>query len=123
MATTNIVDKDGKTINAADATVPSDRHFRGAWTLSGSTISEDITENISIQEVSFKGLGLLSFALTKKIIIEEVTFNDVNIFQYKISKVKTKKVPKVNFDLDSIELNNLNYKKNILYNYILEYVF
>ena len=44
MATTNIVDKDGKTINAADATVPSDRHFRGAWTLSGSTISEDITE-------------------------------------------------------------------------------
>jgi len=72
------------------------------------TLSNNITENISIQEVSFKGLGLLSFALTKKIIIEEVTFNDVNIFQYKISKVKTKKVPKVNFDLDSIELNNLN---------------
>ena len=43
MATTNIVDKDGKSINAADATVPSDRHFRGAWTLSGSTITEDIT--------------------------------------------------------------------------------
>ena len=43
MATTNIVDKDGKTINAADATVPSDRHFRNAWTLSGSTITEDIT--------------------------------------------------------------------------------
>jgi hypothetical protein len=42
--TTNIVDKDGKTINAADATVPSDRHFRNAWTLSGTTISEDITE-------------------------------------------------------------------------------
>jgi hypothetical protein len=30
MATTNIVDKDGKTIAAADATVPSDRHFRAA---------------------------------------------------------------------------------------------
>lgn len=44
MATTNIVDKDGKTINAADATVPSDRHFRNAWTLSGTTITEDITE-------------------------------------------------------------------------------
>jgi hypothetical protein len=43
MATTNIVDKDGNSINAADATVPSDRHFRGAWTLSGSTITEDIT--------------------------------------------------------------------------------
>ena len=43
MATTNIVDKDGKTIAAADATVPSDRHFRGAWSLSGSTITEDMT--------------------------------------------------------------------------------
>ena len=42
--TTNIIDKDGNSINAADATVPSDRHFRNAWTLSGSTISEDITE-------------------------------------------------------------------------------
>ena len=42
MATTNIVDKDGKTIAAADATVPSDRHFRGAWSLSGSTITEDM---------------------------------------------------------------------------------
>jgi len=43
MTTTNIVDKDGKTIAAADATVPSDRHFRGAWSLSGSTITEDLT--------------------------------------------------------------------------------
>ena len=43
MATTNIVDKDGKTIAAADATVPSDRHFRNAWSLSGSTITEDMT--------------------------------------------------------------------------------
>jgi len=42
--TTNIVDKDGNTIAAADATMPSDRHFRNAWTLSGSTITEDITE-------------------------------------------------------------------------------
>ena len=43
MATTNIVDKDGNSINAADATVPSDRHFRNAWTLSGKTITEDLT--------------------------------------------------------------------------------
>ena len=43
MATTNIVDKDGKSIAAEDATVPSDRHFRNAWTLSGSTITEDVT--------------------------------------------------------------------------------
>ena len=35
MATTNIVDKDGNSISASDATVPSDRHFRGAWSLSG----------------------------------------------------------------------------------------
>ena len=44
MATTNIVDKDGNSISASDATVPSDRHFRGAWTLSGKTISEDLAE-------------------------------------------------------------------------------
>ena len=42
--TTNIVDKDGNSIAAADATVPSDRLFRNAWTLSGSTITEDLTE-------------------------------------------------------------------------------
>jgi hypothetical protein len=42
MATTNIVDKDGNTIAASDATVPSDRHFRNAWSLSGTTISEDL---------------------------------------------------------------------------------
>ena len=43
MATTNIVDKDGNSIASADATVPSDRHFRNAWSLSGSTITEDLT--------------------------------------------------------------------------------
>ena len=43
MATTNIADKDGNLINASDATIPSDRHFRNAWTLSGKTISEDLT--------------------------------------------------------------------------------
>ena len=41
---TNIVDKDGNIIAASDATIPSDRLFRGAWTLSGSTITEDLTE-------------------------------------------------------------------------------
>jgi hypothetical protein len=44
MATTYIVDKDGKQIDASTATVPSDRHFRGAWSLSGKVISEDMTE-------------------------------------------------------------------------------
>ena len=42
MATTYIVDKYGKQIDAASATVPSDRHFRGAWSLSGKVISEDM---------------------------------------------------------------------------------
>ena len=44
MATTYIVDKDGNQIDAASATVPSDRHFRGAWSLDGTVISEDITK-------------------------------------------------------------------------------
>ena len=38
-----ISDKDGNLINASSATVPSDRLFRDAWTLSGSTITEDLT--------------------------------------------------------------------------------
>lgn len=42
MATTYIVDKDGNQANAAEVTVPSDRHFRGAWSLSGDVISEDL---------------------------------------------------------------------------------
>ena len=41
---TYIVDKDGNQIDASTATVPSDRHFRGAWSLSGSVISEDMTK-------------------------------------------------------------------------------
>jgi hypothetical protein len=43
MATTYIVDKDGNQIDASTATVPSDRHFRGAWSLSGTVITEDMT--------------------------------------------------------------------------------
>ena len=43
MATTYIVDKDGNQIDASTATVPADRHFRGAWSLNGSVISEDMT--------------------------------------------------------------------------------
>ena len=43
MANTYIVDKDGNQIDASTATVPSDRHFRDAWSLSGKVISEDIT--------------------------------------------------------------------------------
>tara|TARA_B100001939_G_C16496494_1_gene427744 strand:+ start:73 stop:447 length:375 start_codon:yes stop_codon:yes gene_type:complete len=41
---TYITDKDGATVDASTVTVPSDRHFRGAWKLNGKVISEDITE-------------------------------------------------------------------------------
>jgi len=44
MPTTYIVDKDGNQIDASTATVPSDRAFRGAWSLNGSVISEDLTK-------------------------------------------------------------------------------
>ena len=40
---TIIMDKDNKSIDASAATVPSDRHFRNAWSLSGTTITEDVT--------------------------------------------------------------------------------
>ena len=43
MANTYIVDKDGNQIDASTATVPNDRHFRGAWSLDGTVISEDMT--------------------------------------------------------------------------------
>ena len=48
---TYIVDKDGNQIDAASATVPSDRHFRNAWSLDGKVISEDMTKAKEI----FKG--------------------------------------------------------------------
>ena len=41
---TFIMDKDGATVDASTVTVPSDRHFRGAWKLNGKVISEDMTE-------------------------------------------------------------------------------
>ena len=44
MATTYIVDKDGNQVAASTVTVPSDRHFREAWTLNGKVISEDMTK-------------------------------------------------------------------------------
>ena len=40
--TTYIVDKDGNQIDASTATLPSTRDFRGAWTLSGKVITEDL---------------------------------------------------------------------------------
>ena len=41
--TTYTIDKDGNSIESSKATSkPSDRHFRGAWSLSGTVISEDM---------------------------------------------------------------------------------
>ena len=39
-----IVDMDGASVDASTVSKPSDRHFRGAWKLSDSTISEDMTK-------------------------------------------------------------------------------
>tara|TARA_R100000951_G_C2583480_1_gene162662 strand:+ start:381 stop:749 length:369 start_codon:yes stop_codon:yes gene_type:complete len=39
-----ILDKDGNQIDATSATTPSNRDFRGAWSLSGTVISEDVTK-------------------------------------------------------------------------------
>ena len=41
--TTHIVDKDGTKIEVTGSTtVPTDRHFRDAWSVKGTVISEDI---------------------------------------------------------------------------------
>ena len=41
---TYTIDKDGNSIETSKATSkPSDRHFRNAWSLSGTVISEDMT--------------------------------------------------------------------------------
>lgn len=42
--TTYIVDKDGNQVDASTVTVPANRDFRGAWSLSGAVISEDVTK-------------------------------------------------------------------------------
>ena len=43
MAKTYVTDKDGATVDAASVTLPSDRHFRDAWKLNGSVMTEDMT--------------------------------------------------------------------------------
>jgi hypothetical protein len=43
MALTYIVDKDGNQADASAVTKPADRHFRDAWSLDGTVISEDVT--------------------------------------------------------------------------------
>ena len=44
MATkTFVTDKDGATADALSITMPSDRHFRNAWKLSGSVMAEAMT--------------------------------------------------------------------------------
>ena len=43
--TTYIVDKYGNQIDASTATVPANRDFRSAWSLSGTVITEDLTKS------------------------------------------------------------------------------
>ena len=41
----NIIDKDGKSIDASTvSSKPSDRHFRNAWAISDKVITEDMTK-------------------------------------------------------------------------------
>ena len=45
MATkTYVTDKDGAVADASTITMPSDRHFRNAWKLNGSVMTEDMVE-------------------------------------------------------------------------------
>ena len=46
--TTYIVDKDGNQIDASTATVPANRDFRSAWSLSGKVITEDLAKSKEI---------------------------------------------------------------------------
>ena len=69
--TTFITDKDGNQANASGTTVPSDRHFRGAWSLSGTVITEDLTA----AKVIFKdSLGLVEFDANT------ISAEDINTF-------------------------------------------
>ena len=43
--TTYIVDKDGNQIDASTATIPANRDFRDAWSLSGTVITEDLAKS------------------------------------------------------------------------------
>ena len=43
MAKTYVTDKDGVTVATSSVTIPSDRHFRDAWKLSGNVMTEDMT--------------------------------------------------------------------------------
>ena len=62
--TTYIVDKDGNQIDASKAKVPSDRNFRGAWTLSGTTITEDLTKAKEIFKDKIREVRQLLIVLT-----------------------------------------------------------
>ena len=50
MTTTYVVDKDNNSADASAVTLPSDRHFRDAWSLSGDVISEDLAISKTIMQ-------------------------------------------------------------------------
>ena len=54
--TINILDKDENSIESSSATIPSDRHFRNAWTLSGTTITEDLAASKLIFKDKIRGV-------------------------------------------------------------------
>ena len=62
--TTYITDKDGKSIDASTvSSMPSDRHFRNAWTLSGTVISEDLATAKTMFKDEIRGV--------RKLLLEE----------------------------------------------------
>jgi ABC-type dipeptide/oligopeptide/nickel transport system permease component len=61
MPTTYVIDKDGNSADASAVTLPSDRHFRDAWSLSGDVISEDlaIAKTMMKEEIRYVRKALL----------------------------------------------------------------
>ena len=111
MATTYIVDKDGNSIDASSATVPSDRHFRGAWSLSGKVISEDMTKakeifkdkirevrqpygaGLPYSKLTYENYGELNgYTLPRKITILSADGNSKVVFQIRSLQLNPKTV-------------------------------
>ena len=93
MATINIVDKDGNTIAASDATVPSDRHFRNAWTLSGKTITEDLAESKKIFQDKIREVRTPLLAAEDVVYMKALEAGDSSAQAASVTKKKLRDAP------------------------------
>ena len=58
-----IIDKDGNEIdNGRVSSKPSDRHFRNAWSISGTVISEDMTKAKEIHKSNIRSARISKLA-------------------------------------------------------------